>query len=122
MTGLVGLADRLAKDTTVDGGTGESDAGVKGFLFDEWHENMSFVDLFEMMGFPEEGRRFLGSRVAFYAGRVEKGREETPESGDGGDGDGNAGIGTVLGKRGRETNGDDDGEDGGARLPPALRP
>lgn len=129
-TGLVALADRLARDTTVDGGTGESDAGFKGFLFDEWHENMSIVDLFEMMGFPEEGRRFLGSRVAFYAGRVEKGREETPESGDGqdgdgngdGDGDGDAGNGTVLGKRGREGNGDDDGEEGGARLPPALRP
>lgn len=110
VTGLVGLAHRLAGEVAVDAGSGEEGAGVKRFAFEEWHDNMSFVDLFEMMGFPSEGRRFLGSRVAFYAGRAERGRDETPRSGrrsrDGGD----EREGTLLGKMGRD---DDDGDEAG---------
>jgi hypothetical protein len=51
VTGLVRLADHLANinDTATAGGC--TNAGMVGYLFDEWHENMSFVDLFEMMGF-----------------------------------------------------------------------
>jgi len=121
VTGLVGLAHRLAGEVAVGAGSGESEAGVSRFLFREWHENMSFVDLFEMMGFPLEGRRFLGSRVAFYAGRAERGRDETPRSGSwSGDGE-DVGEGTVLGKRGRDDDGDEVGESGRARMPPALR-
>ena len=121
VTGLVRLADHLAGISTTDAVTGETNAGVVGYVFHEWHDNMSYVDLFEMMGFPEEGRRWLGGQVAYHAG-TDGGtkREVTPVSDDeeGGDG-GEGGKGAVLGKRDRDDDGD--GDDWGVRLPPALR-
>jgi len=133
VTGLVRLADHLANinDTATAGGC--TNAGMVGYLFDEWHENMSFVDLFEMMEFPQEGRDYLGGQVAFYAVSPvaeERARESTPESDEDEDeddddddddapgGDGGQGKGK---KRGRDDD-DDDGGDGGVRPPPALRP
>ncbi|KAI9876784.1 MAG: hypothetical protein M1830_005710 [Pleopsidium flavum] len=129
VTGLVRLADHLANINAIHTTTG---AGLVGYAFNEWHENMSFVDLFEMMDFPREGREYLGAQVAFHAVSSvveERERERTPDSeeeaeeedddDDDGHDDGHGGKGKGK-KRGRDDD-DDDDDDGGVRPPPALR-